>query len=62
MDLKVVLSYTFLMARDIEHFLKCLLAICKYSFDNYLFGSLTHRLISRFILCNFEDKDRLIVR
>ena len=42
------LSCIFLMAKDFEHFLKCLSAISDSSVENSLFSSAPHFLISLF--------------
>lgn len=47
MESKAVLMSVFLLAKDIEHILNHLLAICISSFENCLFSSLARLLVAK---------------
>jgi hypothetical protein len=44
-NLYMILTWSSFMARDVEHFLMCFLAILTYSFEKTLFSSFSHFFI-----------------
>ena len=41
-NLRVILTFIFLLTKVVEHFFRCFLAICISSFENSLFSSVPH--------------------
>lgn len=52
----VVLACISLMANDAEHFFLCLLAVCMFSLEKYLFRSLAYLKIVLFVFLLFSCK------
>jgi hypothetical protein len=60
-NLNMVLIYISFMARDIEHFFMCFLAIWISSFEKALFSSFVHFFIGSLILWEFSVLSSLYI-